>query len=416
MSQTQLELPALTDEESTVVERFRERSKNIIPGVEVTLAKRILRPGSNRVVCLAARTSVPINDDELASVSDLALRLSDGTNVVLSLSFFNDTVAGDCIPFTRSAESPNRYTYDPNRYTIRSDSKLGIVLFATCLVALAGVYSLTNGPLSKYMVTKPFVKSAFIGASSSLLKTIPVNPNLSAPKPPVVAPMESQPKESTSSVIKVSPRATTGHIRRARERRNPDSWRASNYVREPREEMLVPPPPATYVAPYGLPAQFFEQFPGFNGLPNLVKPGSKGEPKTVRPSSKSEPKPEPKSESKLEPKSLPKAEPKSELKPEAKPALKTEPKAEFKPEAKPALKTEPKAEFKPEAKPELKSEPKSEPRSVSNSSATSTYERTIWEAPKAQIERIPANNSASHATAPIPGTEDTMPLERIVPR
>ena len=400
MSQTQLELPALTDEESTVVERFRERSKNIIPGVEVTLAKRILRPGSNRVVCLAARTSVPINDDELASVSDLALRLSDGTNVVLSLSFFNDTVAGDCIPFTRSAESPNRYTYDPNRYTIRSDSKLGIVLFATCLVALAGVYSLTNGPLSKYMVTKPFVKSAFIGASSSLLKTIPVNPNLSAPKPPVVAPMESQPKESTSSVIKVSPRATTGHIRRARERRNPDSWRASNYVREPREEMLVPPPPATYVAPYGLPAQFFEQFPGFNGLPNLVKPGSKGEPKTVRPSSKSEPKPEPKSESKLEPKSLPKAEPKSELKPEAKPALKTEPKAEF----------------KPEAKPELKSEPKSEPRSVSNSSATSTYERTIWEAPKAQIERIPANNSASHATAPIPGTEDTMPLERIVPR
>lgn len=113
--------------------------------VQVTLAKRILLSGSNRVVCLGASTSVPISENEQASVSDLALRLSDGTNVALSLKFFNDDYAGG---FTRQTVSrpsrapraalasapPVRVTFEPMRYTTSKDDwRLGYVLFCMAL-------------------------------------------------------------------------------------------------------------------------------------------------------------------------------------------------------------------------------------------------------------------------------------------
>lgn len=126
---SQLVLQDSTAEENNVVERFIQQSRDLAPTVQISLAKRIIHPGSNRVVCLAAHTSVPLNPDELASVSDLALRLSDGTNVRLSVSFFDDAAADDVIPLTRSI-------YDPQRYTVKNESKLPLVL--TCMLAFMG--------------------------------------------------------------------------------------------------------------------------------------------------------------------------------------------------------------------------------------------------------------------------------------
>lgn len=150
MSSTGPALPTSIEEDNAVVERFIDASREIVPTCQVTLAKRIIRPGSNRVLCLAAHTSVPLDDETLASVSDLALKLSDGTNVRLSLSFFNDDNAGSCIPLTRSI-------YDPNKYDVSGNSRLGAFLIATCIVALSGIYVVTcdrlglgtAGPLQK---------------------------------------------------------------------------------------------------------------------------------------------------------------------------------------------------------------------------------------------------------------------------
>src|SRR5271156_2157003 len=61
--------------------------------VQITLAKRVIKPGSDKAICLAAQTSIPISDDKISSVSNLVLKLADGTKVALSLSFFNDEAA-----------------------------------------------------------------------------------------------------------------------------------------------------------------------------------------------------------------------------------------------------------------------------------------------------------------------------------
>src|SRR6266446_512521 len=110
MPENQVVLPEPATEENTIIERFIEASREIAPTIQVTLAKRIVQPGSNRILCLAARTSMPLNDDQAASVSDLALRLSDGTNVALTLSLFNDSAGSECIPLSRSMYDPNRYS------------------------------------------------------------------------------------------------------------------------------------------------------------------------------------------------------------------------------------------------------------------------------------------------------------------
>src|SRR5271163_409179 len=108
-----LELPAkavddLPAVESSVVQQFVETSTGMIPGLQVSLAKRVVLPGSRRVLCMAAHTSVPLHEDEISSVSELALRLSDGTSCLLSLQFFNDTVAGAYAPYRGFFQDPER--------------------------------------------------------------------------------------------------------------------------------------------------------------------------------------------------------------------------------------------------------------------------------------------------------------------
>ncbi len=79
--------------------------------LRVTLAKRIMRPGSDKVVHLAATTAVPLPNDDSQSISDVGLSLSDGTTVALSLSCLNDGFisAENTLPY-------RRYMYDPHRY------------------------------------------------------------------------------------------------------------------------------------------------------------------------------------------------------------------------------------------------------------------------------------------------------------
>lgn len=143
---------------------------DLSPTVQVSLAKRIIHPKTNKVVCLAAQTTVPIADDELASVSDLALRLSDGTNVRLSMSFFDDSVSNGFNPTFKqhfgstSKRSTNfrsndvvhegfvqevRSSYDPDRYETHrapDDSwRLWLVFAGICAVSLGSFFYFLPG-------------------------------------------------------------------------------------------------------------------------------------------------------------------------------------------------------------------------------------------------------------------------------
>ncbi|PWT94267.1 MAG: hypothetical protein C5B53_13520 [Candidatus Melainabacteria bacterium] len=301
MSQSQVTLPALTEEENTVVDRFVERSQEIVPGVEVTLAKRILRPGSNRIVCLAARTSVPINDDEMASVSDLALRLSDGTNVRLSLSFFNDAVretitetVHETVNETVSGGAPfNRYTYtyDPKRYSVRNDSKLGTVLFGMFLIALAGAYSFTNNPFNKYIQLSKYIPATNTASNIVLppgappLKTEQAGP---PQKTAFVGPVRPVARIAMLHPVRASFRVPSFHTHWFRERHSAGKMRATASPQLKNEEMLVPPPPAIPVAPYELPEQFLKQISELSLPGKMVKLPGKVESK-ARPIAKTDP-------------------------------------------------------------------------------------------------------------------------------
>lgn len=174
MSYNQQTLIAAPEEEDRVIDSFVQASREINPTVQVTLAKRIVRPGSNKVLCLAARTSVPLNEDEMASVSDLALRLSDGTNVKLSLSFFNDEFGIEpihekpvlkAIASTSPCISMSRSFFDPHRYTpyqSRNESKLGIAIFTVVFGIAAGLYFVTESPFS--LIKGASLKSALSAA------------------------------------------------------------------------------------------------------------------------------------------------------------------------------------------------------------------------------------------------------------
>ena len=237
LSESRLNLPAPTRDENALVESFVAASRAIVPSVQVTLAKRIVRPGSNRVLCLAARTSVPISDDEAASVSDLALRLSDGTNVLLSLSFFNDSTSEACLPLTPSF-------YDPNRYSVRDEPKLGMVFVIIALVALAGLYFLLTGPFSSLLHGQSIAPTvATRHDRKPAVRKIAARPGISVFKPAV-------PSSSGSSLR--PPESSASTLRKAN--RNMPRRKLSKSPNFRQDAMLVPPPP-----PYGPSLLNFDQ-------------------------------------------------------------------------------------------------------------------------------------------------------------
>jgi hypothetical protein len=102
--------------------------------VQITLAKRVIKPGSDKAMCLAAQTSIPISDGEISSVSNLALKSADGTKVALSLSFFNDEAAQNVTPTHFSAAGSA---------SAASASKLGTWLLASVVISVT-TYTICN--------------------------------------------------------------------------------------------------------------------------------------------------------------------------------------------------------------------------------------------------------------------------------
>ncbi|MDR3616049.1 MAG: hypothetical protein P4L53_21000 [Candidatus Obscuribacterales bacterium] len=271
MSDTVLTLPA--ENEVAVVERFTEASRDLIPGMQISLARRIVRPGSDQVLCLNATTSVPMQDDEIASVSDLALKLSDGTNVRISLSFFND--GNECPSFNQNqtASTPqfqgqgysrrqSSYSYDPDRYSMHSvknevhnHSNITSAMLVASAVALLGLCASINGPAS-YSALWVKLKQAAAGTPSA--KPVEANKvkvsdhvsNVAAvsnfAKPPSVVPSAARVKTTkptqTASIVVPKVAAKPHH----------SSAKSINFAAPP--NMMVPPPPATYTIS---PAQLF---------------------------------------------------------------------------------------------------------------------------------------------------------------
>lgn len=249
MSQNQLTLPDSptrqvldpSTPEGVIVERFVEDIRTIAPTVEISLAKRIIRPGSNQVLCLAAHTSVPLNEDELASVSDLALRLSDGTNVRLSLSFFNDQGLG-CIPVSPPQLIPmTRSSYDPDRYEIRDESKLGLVLFATTIIAVSVLSSMLNGPLN-ISNWRPGLQALIDRTAKPAAHTIAINPGATVPRSAILPADASGKAAINKTPAKTEPKPKAKSVQQETGAKG-ESSRRTRVSHARAEHLFVPPPP-----------------------------------------------------------------------------------------------------------------------------------------------------------------------------
>ncbi len=261
MSGTQL-VPAEPADDNTAVQRLIDATTEIMPSVQVTLAKRIMRPGSNRVMCLAAKTSAPIDDSEVASVSDLALKLSDGTNVVLSLSFFNDANVpvmeyAAATPYSPPySQTADHYVYEPNRYNAPSDTKFAVIVMTVVLGALAGLYVAGAGPFSQgpYSFNKVFKpqhpavthKHYQPVQKPAVVKPVPVEapaPAAHKVKPVAIVPAP-RPK-----LHKTQLRNTAAHSRKNRLKQVRKKWPRISDLR-PARMLVPPPPPITYSLPF----------------------------------------------------------------------------------------------------------------------------------------------------------------------
>jgi len=284
MNEIQL-LPTAEDKSRAVT--VEPVGTDLAPTVQVSLAKRIVHPRTNKVVCLAAKTTVPIEEDEAASVSDLALRLSDGTNVVLSMSFFNDEfVASGFAPVKkrRVLDEPIRYetyrsAYDPERYeTHRAPDeswRLWLVFSGICAVAIGSFF---------YFVPGSFEKSA--------ARIVAALPPIAASKNTTVVPpvrKASMPSKKTTIVsgrkakqtsFGKTPRTAVSNVAASRSDSR-SARRAASFDGsvEPRisrrhsgpQSILVPPPPPTMI-PFGqLQAFGFAPY----AIPGMTPPGVK---------------------------------------------------------------------------------------------------------------------------------------------
>lgn len=244
-----------TEDEGALIERFVTASHEIEPTLQVTLAKRILLPGSNRVLCLAAKTSVPLSNDDIASVSDLALRLSDGTNVVLSLSSFNDLrSAGPPVPTVVAPRclSVDRLPFDPYRYAAPEKSRLGPAIFVTLIMAAAVAYPIVTGPLAeRFKFRLPALAlSGGSGAGATLLLG-----KRTTPKPQVVKPTrEPVPIEEVLPPPQVHPTARPATTPTAVSKNKHRVSKAKTHstphysTNQPASMFVPPPPPAVPLA------------------------------------------------------------------------------------------------------------------------------------------------------------------------
>lgn len=238
-----------------------------VPTVDVKLARRVVYPGSNKVMCLAASTSVPLDESELASITDLKLRLDDGTNVVLSLNCFNDGMATPPLALASGRGTAGFITmtpsfFDPDRYKVKSDSRLSMTLLMMFAGVVLGLYLVGKLPLL------PEISSNLSSIANTVNKPL-VHKALSKSRatPPVIRSNAGREPIASSSAIKESKtlaRATakaparprpSGHVSRplANSSGSPPATHRASLGKGSKQlqNMFVPPPPPTAFDIYG---------------------------------------------------------------------------------------------------------------------------------------------------------------------
>ena len=270
MTGTELSIPGKDQEaahEASIVNQFIDASKLIVPTVEVSLAKRIVRPDTGRVLCLAARTTIPLSETDAASMSDIALKLSDGTNIRLSLSFFDESVYGDCIPLHRSI-------YNPNKYEPRAGASFNRV-FAGIGVLAAGLWLyLVPGSADKILGWQPVstmvshVKGQLATISGTFAEAAKGDSKAEKALPPSKIEGASRKvangigrttkaKRTRRSASRAGVRASKTRTKVAKTGRHSRSSNSSS-KKESRNFLVPPPPPVAVSFPY--PPQF--NYPG----------------------------------------------------------------------------------------------------------------------------------------------------------
>ncbi len=278
MTNNQLTVPETSDDQIALVQQILDDPRELAPSVQVRFAKRIGRPGSSRVMLMDAQTSGPIAEEDEESVSNLALRLADGTNVQLSLSFFNDNqpaLAGAGVGGggRRPTFAPfNTYVYEPRSYTIhKSESKLPLIMMTTAIVLAASCYGFITGPFSNYLQTKtakPATAASTPKAASTKNATVHAAPKIVHEPIPAAPPINLEvPNQFKSSSKKMSSATRTSRTHsQSQSSRTEHTSRNEMFVpppppmsfaSAPRANGFVPPPPPTpYTLPAGIPTAY----------------------------------------------------------------------------------------------------------------------------------------------------------------
>lgn len=283
----------LTSENTELLPEGHELSQVDFPTmVQVTLAKRILRPGSNRILCLAAQTSVPLHEDELASVSDLGLKLSDGTNVRLSLSSFNDQRGGQPIDRLPHDQLVERVIYDPTRYEpnrFRAGSRTPILSAGLCLIAAAACLLVTG------VLTKPLSQLQEVVTKTTRSRPAKLSParaftTRNAASVPSAKLLDTKPSEVQSSTNTKRQNAVRTERKSERKQKavssdnNNRAKPGSATISRPGSFFVPPPPPVVPLMQYGYPPTM-PPFPGFGSTvaePKAPTPPVWKTPATVR--------------------------------------------------------------------------------------------------------------------------------------
>ncbi|MDZ4834540.1 MAG: hypothetical protein SGJ27_12245 [Candidatus Melainabacteria bacterium] len=285
MKGTQL-IPSSVEEDSRAIS-VEPIGTGLAPTMQVSLAKRIIQPGTNRVVCLAAQTTVPMEADDIASCSDLALRLSDGTNVKVSMSFFNDVALGagfDAASQTAFEGATARRVYDPDWYDANraeyhrekeGSLKLLFVFAALCAVTLGSfVYFIPGGidRLAAEIVAKmpPLPAPIF---PKQQLKTEPTVAQTNSTPTNLSQPNKKGKRSYGNRTAKAQSNKSTRKAGRASQNSMPRVARSSSFGSG--SGLIPPPPPTAYAIPvsqmamYNAPPYAMPSIVGFAPAKNI---------------------------------------------------------------------------------------------------------------------------------------------------
>lgn len=292
MTKNQLTVPEISSERDELVQQVLDDPRELAPSVQVRFAKRVGRPGNSRVMMMDAQTSGPIGDEGEDSESKLALRLADGTNVQLSLSFFNENQpalagVGGGGGGRRTNFAPfSTYTYEPRTYSIheRESNKLPTIMVGMAFMLGAACYGVLclNGQMHDHAVLfskSQFTKPAVTAATTT--KTAPVKTSTKTQAPAHAAAKvvnEVIPAAPPITLVEAAPTKTNtkkSFTRMARSHEQSQVTQLTRSSHSPRGEFFVPPPPpmtfnspppakgfvpppppTPYMVPTGVPAAF----------------------------------------------------------------------------------------------------------------------------------------------------------------